>query len=63
MTKRTKAICSTCDDTHLMTLGERMVMCTRCPLPCSSCRGSPMDPTAAYCAKTPCPCACHEGKK
>ncbi len=47
--------CSTCSDTRLMTYGERLVMCTRCPLPCSMCR----DGTAPYCANTGCRCACH----
>ena len=51
-------ICSTCNDTHTMTLGDREVMCTRCPVPCDRCQqGTP--PTAPYCATTPCPCSCH----
>ena len=48
--------CSTCNDTHRMQLGERSVMCTRCPLPCQDCRGRDRDP---YCATNPCKCACH----
>lgn len=46
--------CETCNDTHVMPLGERMVPCTRCPTPCGSCRGG-----SAYCATTPCLCRCH----
>lgn len=49
-------VCATCNDTHLMTLGDRDVMCTRCPVPCSRCRSKPQ---GAYCATTPCACSCH----
>lgn len=55
-----KPVCSTCCDTHRMTLhegeDEREVMCTRCPVPCERCRSKPQGP---YCAATPCPCECH----
>lgn len=51
-----KPVCSTCCDTHRMTLHEREVMCTRCPVPCERCRSKPQGP---YCAVTPCPCECH----
>jgi hypothetical protein len=55
-------VCSVCNDTHTMTLGDEMgfdarqVMCTHCPVPCESCRSKPQGP---YCAKTPCGCECH----
>jgi hypothetical protein len=45
--------CSTCNDTHRMELREREAPCTRCPVPCQACRDG------AYCATTPCACACH----
>lgn len=48
-------ICKTCDDTHTMTLGEREVPCTFCPVPCESCRA----PREGYCRNTPCSCSCH----
>lgn len=47
--------CTTCGDTHTMTLGDRDVMCTHCPVPCDHCRDWP----GAYCTTTPCPCRCH----
>jgi hypothetical protein len=55
----TPPVCSTCNDTHRMTLGERLghVPCTHCPRPCRACAGD--NGRLAYCAKTPCPCACH----
>ncbi len=49
-------ICETCNDTHIMALGERVVPCTRCPLPCSDCRAFG---TGAYCADVACECGCH----
>jgi hypothetical protein len=52
------AKCPTCDDTHQMQLGERTVMCTRCPTPCEHCQAKPQGP---YCATTPCSCECHSG--
>lgn len=60
-TKNRKPVCSTCNDTHQMTIhgeGEvdRVVMCTQCPVPCQRCRAGGNGP---YCEKTPCDCACH----
>lgn len=56
---RENPVCTTCSDTHRMVLadenGEHVVMCTRCPTPCLDCRGR----DGAYCATTPCACACH----
>lgn len=54
-------VCARCNDTHVMHLEElgRDVPCTACPVPCSgdvSCR---VAGTGAYCATTPCNCACH----
>lgn len=50
-------VCSTCNDTHRMWLGERgYVMCTRCPSPCQRCRAGGDGP---YCETTPCACDCH----
>jgi hypothetical protein len=49
-------VCSTCNDTHAMTLGDRTVMCTRCPTPCQSCRAGGVGP---FCGSTPCTCECH----
>ncbi len=51
-------VCSTCNDSHVMTLPRGDVMCTRCPVPCVRCRGG----FTAYCAETPCSCACHAPK-
>lgn len=54
-------VCNTCNDTHRMTMygasGAQNVMCTRCPLPCSSCSNGP-----PYCEQTPCSCNCHMNK-
>lgn len=50
------AVCATCRDTHQMLLGDRLVMCTRCPAPCQECRQGGNGP---YCEKTPCGCSCH----
>lgn len=48
--------CQTCNDTHRMPLGDRQVLCTRCPRPCRDCaRGG----NGAYCSETPCSCQCH----
>lgn len=53
-------VCSTCNDTHRMELGDRVVMCTRCPTPCEQCRQrAPGFGPGAYCGSTPCACACH----
>lgn len=51
-----KPVCSTCSDTHKMSLEEREVMCTSCPTPCQKCRSNG---TGAYCSSTPCSCTCH----
>jgi hypothetical protein len=55
--------CKACNDTHVMTItvgfDEREVMCTHCPVPCHECRAGG---NGAYCAITPCSCACH-GRK
>ena len=61
MTEPRKPVCATCNDTHLMTQAregdnDRTVMCTACPTPCQKCR---KDGRGAYCARTPCRCACH----
>lgn len=54
-------VCSTCEDTHLMPLGEdRQVMCTRCPVPCRKCATD--NGVGAYCSTTPCGCGCHKNK-
>jgi hypothetical protein len=39
-----------------MVVNERWQLCTHCPTPCQSCR---TDGVGAFCASTPCPCACH----
>ena len=51
-------VCRTCQDTHEMSLGSRLVMCTFCPVPCVECARS----LSPYCEKTPCSCECHTGK-
>lgn len=52
------ALCTTCNDTHLMYLSrlERDVPCTFCPVPCQNCRQGGNGP---YCQTTPCGCGCH----
>jgi hypothetical protein len=56
----TPVVCSTCSDSHRMTLGEREVPCTFCPRPCESCRSLYQGQRlGAYCEATPCLCACH----
>lgn len=50
-------VCSTCNDTHAMPLNGTEVMCTRCPVPCETCRQQ--TPQGPYCAVTPCACRCH----
>lgn len=52
-------VCETCNDTHVMTLGEREVPCTFCPVPCEACRA----PREGYCASRPCTCPCHARAK
>lgn len=54
-------VCKFCEDTHVMTLwepgsDERVVPCTRCPVPCQKCRAGGK---GAYCARPRCRCACH----
>jgi hypothetical protein len=49
-------VCGTCLDTHVMDLHDARVSCTRCPVPCESCRSSDR---GAYCATAPCTCTCH----
>ncbi|MGN6107087.1 MAG: hypothetical protein ACTHU0_18415 [Kofleriaceae bacterium] len=51
-------VCSTCNDSHIMPLGESTAPCTRCPIPCTACtsRGG------AYCTTTPCGCRCHSAR-
>jgi hypothetical protein len=49
-------VCATCRDTHRMSIGDREVMCTHCPVPCHLCR---LNGNGAYCASTPCACVCH----
>jgi DnaJ-class molecular chaperone len=50
-------VCNTCDDTHMVWHEDYYeVMCVRCPVPCSDCRGKPQ---GAYCSNTPCDCPCH----
>lgn len=52
--------CTHCRDTHRMQLGDREVMCTHCPLPCSKCASrASNNPSGPYCKTTPCRCACH----
>lgn len=51
-----RPVCSTCNDSHAMTIGDRTVMCTRCPTPCHACRAGGNGP---FCGSTPCPCKCH----
>lgn len=58
-TGRRVIACTTCDDTHRMTLGDREVMCTRCPVPCHVCR---VNGNGAFCSTTPCVCGCHRPK-
>lgn len=52
-------VCSKCCDTHRMTVQRdtdpKVWPCTFCPTPCEACRGE----RSAYCAQTPCGCACH----
>jgi hypothetical protein len=54
-------VCDACNDTHrvhMEDLGD--VMCTRCPTPCQQCRAGG---TGAFCATTPCSCACHQRRE
>jgi hypothetical protein len=53
-------VCATCNDTHMMLLDDREVMCTRCPRPCERCRSrGPGLAGGPYCAAIPCGCSCH----
>lgn len=58
----TKPVCDSCHDTHQVHNEERgeSRMCTRCPRPCRKCANG--YGRGAYCAKTPCACACHKLK-
>lgn len=53
----TAPACATCSDTHRSWREDlqRHVLCTACPWPCQECKTE----AGGYCAKTPCPCACH----
>jgi hypothetical protein len=51
--------CVICDDSHRMTLGDRDMPCTHCPLPCRACKRA----SSAYCETTPCRCTCHAPTK
>ncbi len=53
---RNQVVCETCNDTHRMDLSGAVVNCTRCPVPCQTCRRGG---NGAYCEHTPCSCACH----
>jgi hypothetical protein len=55
-----RVVCSTCNDTHRMLIGEREFMCTSCPVPCRQCRRFGTGP---YCEVTPCACGCHASSK
>ena len=51
----TPVVCFRCDDSHTMTLGERKVMCTACPVPCHVCgAGGPFCTEGGNCG-----CSCH----
>lgn len=51
----TTVVCTTCQDTHKMYLGDRSstVPCTQCPVPCAKCN------VEGFCKNTPCRCECH----
>lgn len=51
------AVCTVCDDSHVMALGEGSANCTHCPIPCQKCRAGGI---GAYCEQTPCACICHD---
>ena len=51
-----KRVCQACRDTHWVWVGERQLMCVRCPIPCYRCRAGGNGP---YCENTPCSCECH----
>lgn len=58
-----KPVCARCNDTHRVPapnagpFGDGTWMCTSCPVPCRSCAND--CGRGAFCAVTPCPCACH----
>lgn len=57
---KTSPVCSVCNDTHAVehkTIGT--APCPVCPVPCDACRATPESILSAYCANTPCACACH----
>lgn len=60
MRKNPKPVCDVCNDTHQMYHHglEDQVPCTRCPTPCRECAAH--EGRGAYCAETPCSCACHK---
>jgi hypothetical protein len=49
-------VCRICKDSHRMSYGGQLVMCTFCPTPCRDCQSTGRYP---YCTKTPCDCECH----
>lgn len=54
---RPKIVCVACNDTHRVEVEDHGTqMCTRCPIPCTRCRAGG---NGAFCASTPCSCACH----
>lgn len=50
-----KFVCWVCQDSHRMSLQDRLVPCTRCPSPCQDCR----ERLSAYCEMAQCECCCH----
>ena len=68
VTEPANPVCARCNDTHEMTLHrdgheDRKVSCTGCPTPCDNCRGRVKGGGyTAFCATTPCPCACHAAR-
>jgi hypothetical protein len=56
---KTKVVCKICNDTHQMwlTVLERNVLCTACPVPCDKCQ------QGAFCKEIHCSCSCHKEKK
>ena len=55
--QRPGVVCKVCDDTHQMQRDEDRVPCTYCPTPCPLCASD--GGIGAFCATTPCLCACH----
>jgi hypothetical protein len=54
--ERKVTVCNSCNDTHWVDTARGRHMCTRCPVPCQRCR---VGGNGAFCAATPCACACH----